>query len=169
MLTTHHERLDPAVRSALDALDVPYEVLACDPELADTAAFCRHYGMPLDQSVNVIVIASKKEPKQYAACLVLATTKLDVNHTARRLMGVKRLSFATDEETRTLTGMMVGGVTVFGLPRSLPIYVDSRVMALDDIILGGGNRSSKIRIESGVLRRLPNVSVVEGLAVDREP
>jgi prolyl-tRNA editing enzyme YbaK/EbsC (Cys-tRNA(Pro) deacylase) len=135
--------------------------------LADTAVFCEHYGVPLEKSVNTIIVASKKEPKQYAACLVLATTKLDVNHAVRRLMGVKKLSFANDDETKALTGMMVGGVTVFGLPKDLPIYIDSRVMGLDVAVFGGGDRSSKLKLVPSVLERLPEVSIVEGLALDR--
>jgi prolyl-tRNA editing enzyme YbaK/EbsC (Cys-tRNA(Pro) deacylase) len=161
------QALDPTVRSVLDALGAEYEVLPCDPELADTAVFCEHYGVPIEKSVNTIIVASKKEPKQYAACLVLATTKLDVNHTVRRLMGVKKLSFANNDETKALTGMMVGGVTVFGLPKDLPIYIDGRVMGLDYIVLGGGNRSSKIKLAPDVFERLPRTSVVEGLALDR--
>ena len=161
------DRLDQTVRSKLDALGVEYEVLPCDPDLADTAVFCEHYGVPIEKSVNTIIVASKKEPKQYAACLVLATTKLDVNHTVRRLMGVKKLSFANNDETKALTGMMVGGVTVFNLPKDLPIYVDSRVMGLDTIVLGGGNRSSKIKLAPEVLEQLPKVNVIEGLALDR--
>jgi prolyl-tRNA editing enzyme YbaK/EbsC (Cys-tRNA(Pro) deacylase) len=161
------DRLDPSVRSRLDALNAEYDVIPCDPELADTATFCEHYGVPLEKSVNTIIVASKKEPKRYAACLVLATTKLDVNHTVRRLMGVKKLSFADDDETKALTGMMVGGVTVFGLPEDLLVYVDSRVMGLDTIVLGGGNRSSKIQLAPQLLERLPGVKVVQGLALER--
>jgi prolyl-tRNA editing enzyme YbaK/EbsC (Cys-tRNA(Pro) deacylase) len=162
-----NDALDTTVRETLDALGVEYEVLPCEPELADTALFCEHYGVSLEKSVNTIIVASKKGPKQYAACLVLATTKLDVNHTVRKLMGVSKLSFANNDETKALTGMMVGGVTVFGLPENLPIYVDSRVMELDTIVLGGGNRSSKVMLSPDVLPRLPELRVVEGLALER--
>ena len=152
------------VTAVLDALGAPYEVMHIDPALADTAEFCAHYGIPLAQSVNTIVVASKKEPKQYCACLVLATTRLDVNHAVRKLMGVARVSFATGEETRALTGMLIGGVTVFALPPEMPIYVDERVMAPDWVIVGGGGRSTKIKLAPDVVRRLPNVTVVPGLA-----
>lgn len=138
--------------------------MACDPALADTAAFCAHYGVPPERTGNTIIVASKKEPKQYAACLVLATSRLDVNHAVARLMGVKKLSFAAAEETRGLTGMEVGGVTVFGLPAELPLYVDSRVMLLDEVLIGGGSRSWKIWIAPEALLRIPGASVVEGLA-----
>ena len=154
------------VTAVLDGLGASYEVMQIDPALADTAAFCAHYGIPLDQSVNTIVVASKKEPKQYCACLVLATTRLDVNHGVRKLMGVSRVSFASGEETKALTGMLIGGVTVFALPADLPIYVDERVMAPDWIIVGGGGRSTKIKLAPDILRRLPNLTVVPGLAGD---
>ena len=152
------------VVAVLDGLGVPYEVMHIDPALADTAEFCAHYGIPLDQSANTIIVASKKEPKQYCACLVLATTRLDVNHGVRKLMGVSRVSFASGDHTKALTGMLIGGVTVFALPDGLPIYVDERVMAPDWIIVGGGGRSTKIKLSPDALRRLPNVTVVPGLA-----
>jgi prolyl-tRNA editing enzyme YbaK/EbsC (Cys-tRNA(Pro) deacylase) len=156
--------IDRQVAGVLDRLGLPYEVMAIDPDFADTARFCERYGVPLDRSANTIVVASKKEPKQYAACVVLATTRLDVNHAVRKVMGVSRLSFASADETRTLTGMMIGGVTVFALPPDLPIYVDEAVMAPDWIIVGGGSRSTKIRIAPEALGRLPNAVVVPGLA-----
>jgi prolyl-tRNA editing enzyme YbaK/EbsC (Cys-tRNA(Pro) deacylase) len=157
------------VRAVLDGLGVPFEVMTIDPDFADTAQFCAKYGIPLDQSANTIVVASKKEPKQYCACLVLATTRLDVNHAVRKLMNVSRVSFASAEETRDLTGMVIGGVTVFALPEDLPIYVDERVMAPDWIIVGGGGRSTKLKLAPDVLRRLPTVTVVPGLASEMPP
>jgi prolyl-tRNA editing enzyme YbaK/EbsC (Cys-tRNA(Pro) deacylase) len=159
------DAIEQQVVQRLDALRVPYEVVRIDPEFADTARFCEQYSVPLERSANTIVVASKKEPRQYAACVVLATTRLDVNHAVRRLMGVAKLSFATAEETKTLTGMMIGGVTVFALPPDVPIYVDDRLMALDWLILGGGSRSMKIKTSPEIFRRVPNATVVEGLAL----
>ncbi len=156
--------IDTTVRRVLDTLGTPYEIVEIDPAFADTAAFCEKYGYGLDVSGNTIVVASKREPKQFAACLVLANTRLDVNHAVRRLMGASRVSFASAEETMTLTGMEIGGVTVLALPADLPVYVDDRVMALDYVILGSGSRSSKVRIAPAVLERLPSVRVVPGLA-----
>ena len=117
-------------------LGLPYEVIEIDPALADTALFCEHYGFPMEQSGNTIIVASKKEPKVFVACVVLATTRLDVNKRVRKLMGVSKASFASAEEMEVLTGMEVGGVTPFSLPKGLQLYVDSRVMELDWVILG---------------------------------
>ena len=158
---------EAGVLAALARLGIPYERMECDPEAADTAAFCARYGVPPEHSANTILVASKKEPKQYAACVVRATTVLDVNHAVKRLMGVSRLSFAAAEETVRVTGMLVGGVTPFGLPADLPLYVDEGVMALEWVILGGGGRSSKLRIAPADLRRVPNLQVVPGLAAER--
>ncbi len=158
--------VDRRVAEVLDGLGVPYEVMQIDPDFADTAAFCERYGIPLDQSANTIIVASKKEPKQYCACVVKATTRLDVNHAVKRLMGVSRVSFATADETKALTGMMIGGVTVFALPADLPIYVDDKLMSLDWVIVGGGSRSTKIKTSPEVFRRIPNATVVEALSTD---
>ena len=101
--------------ATLDQLAIDYEVISCDPELADTQAFCAHYGYPLSSSANVIIAAGKAEPRCYAACVLLATTRLDVNRSVRKRLGVSRASFASAEETHTMTGMEIGGVTPFGL------------------------------------------------------
>ena len=166
-MTTDGAAPDPekATRAVLDRLGLPYEVIPCDPRFADTAAFCERYGYPPDHAGNTIVVASKKEPRRYAACVVTATTRLDVTRTVRDLMGASKLSFASAEEMRQLTGMAVGGVTVFGLPDGLPLFVDARVVALDYVILGTGGRNGKIKVSPEVLGRLPNARIVAGLAL----
>lgn len=160
--------LERETLSALDRLGVPYELIPCDPEFADTAAFCERYGYPLDHAGNTIIVASKKDPKKYAACVVTGTTRLDVNHAVRNLLGVSKVSFASAEEMTQLTGMAVGGATVFGLPGDLPVFIDDRLMALDYVILGTGGRTSKIKISPEVFRRLPHTQIVRGLAVERQ-
>ena len=108
--------LDPLVLRAVLSNDVAHEVLPCDPDLADTAAFCAHYGFAIEQAANTILVASKKVvPPKYAACVVLGTTRLDVNKKVSELLAVKPLSFADEETTMKLTGMMLGGVTAFGI------------------------------------------------------
>ena len=152
------------VLAALQSLGIEHEVMECDPELADTALFCEHYNIPPEVSANVIIAAGKSDPRQYAACVLLATTRLDVNKCVRKKMGVKKCSFASAEETKALTGMEIGGVTALGLPESLPLMVDSKVMQCDYIILGGGSRSLKIKISPTVFDLTPNTEIVEGLA-----
>jgi prolyl-tRNA editing enzyme YbaK/EbsC (Cys-tRNA(Pro) deacylase) len=161
--------IEARVGEVLARLGLPYEVVQIDPAFADTAEFCERYGFPMEQSANTIVVGSKKEPRQYAACVVKATTRLDVNHTVRKLMGVPRLSFATAEETMTLTGMMIGGVTVFALPEGLPIYVDAALMDCAYVILGGGSRSTKIKIAPEVFARLAGTRIITGLAAPVSP
>lgn len=160
--------LERETRALLDRLGVPYEFIPCDPAFADTAAFCERYGYPPDHAGNTIIVVSKKEPRRYAACVVTATTRLDVNHAVRRLLGVSKVSFASAQEMTELTGMQVGGATVFGLPQEVPVFVDGRVMALDYVILGTGGRNGKIKVSPEVFRRLPNAAVVPDLALAKE-
>jgi prolyl-tRNA editing enzyme YbaK/EbsC (Cys-tRNA(Pro) deacylase) len=156
--------LDPLVQRAMLSNDVSYEVLPCDPDMADTAAFCAHYGFAIEQAANTILVASKKvAPPKYAACVVLGTTRLDVNKKVRELLAVRRLSFADEETTVNVTGMMIGGVTAFGID-DLPVYIDSAVMEQAQVVMGGGNRSSKLLLNPNELTKLPNVVVIEGLA-----
>ena len=159
--------LHPFVASRLRAAGVEHEVLECDPALADTAAFVAAYGIPPERSANTIVVASKGADPTFVACVLLATTSLDVNNVVRREMGVRKASFAGADAVRELTGMEIGGVTPFGLPDDLPVLVDARVMEPPWVVLGGGNRSSKLRIEPLALRSLPSVRVVDGLAIVR--
>ena len=159
--------LHPLVRAALEELGVAFEVMECDPALADTAAFVVAYGVPLEQSANTILVASKGSEPTYVACVLLATTSLDVNNVVRREMGVRKASFARADPVMELTGMEIGGVTPFGLPDDLPILVDARVMEPDWVVLGGGNRSSKLKIAPEALRALGSVRIIPGLAVAR--
>lgn len=156
--------ISDTVRRSLERLPLPWEIMPIDPAFADTEAFCREYEVPADRSANTIIVASKKEPKQFCACVVLADSRLDVNRTVRQLMGVPRASFASAEEMRALTGMEVGGVTPFGLPQSLPLYVDARVMQPSWVILGAGGRSAKVRISPNVFIEL-NATIVTGLGI----
>src|SRR5215467_8193712 len=152
------------VIEALEKLAVAFEPFSIDPTFADTAAFCEKYGYPAEQTCNTIIVASKKEPKHYCACTVLSPTKLDVNKTVTKLMGVSKASFASAEEMHALTGMEVGGVTPFSLPTGVPLYVDSRVMQPEWVIIGGGGRSLKVKIPPEAFVRAGAV-IVPGLAL----
>ena len=158
--------LDPRVRQALDDGGIEYEVLECAPELADTAEFCAHYGIPATEACNAIIVVVKTEPRRFLACLVRADTRLDVNRKVRDLVGTKKLSFASAEETKELTGQLIGGVSIAGLPPELPLYIDERVMEQPRIIIGGGNRTSKARLAPGELLKLPNAQVAD-IAIPR--
>lgn len=141
-----------------------YRLFPCDPLLADTAAFCAAYGFSLGHSANTILVVGKSDPPVYAACIVLATHRLDVNRSVRGRLGTRKASFASPEETRDLTGHEIGGVTAFGLPDGLPILVDAAVMEPERIVLGGGSRSWKVLAPPSILLTLPGAEVVEGLA-----
>ncbi len=154
---------DPVLRAAT-ATGHPFEVVPCDPALADTAEFCAAYGYTLDQSANAIVVVGKADPRVYATCLVLATTRLDVNGVVRRRLGVKKASFASADETIELTGMQIGGVTPYGLPDGLPLWIDRRIMDCEQVIVGGGSRDRKLLVPPQSLAALPWAEVVDDLA-----
>jgi prolyl-tRNA editing enzyme YbaK/EbsC (Cys-tRNA(Pro) deacylase) len=146
-----------------------YELFPCDPSLADTAAFCAAYGFAMQDSANTIVVIGKSDPPVYAACVVLATHRLDVNRVVKQRLGTRKASFASPDETATLTGMAIGGVTAFGLPAGLPLWVDAAVMGRDRVVLGGGSRSWKVIAAPSILLTVANVEVVEGLAAPAPP
>ena len=152
------------VQKALAALQADFTVIDIDPAFTHTADFCARYGYSPEGSANAIVVASKRPAGHNAVCVATATTRLDVNRRVRGLLGVRKLSFASAELTMKLTGMEIGGVTPFGLPADLPVYVDARIMSLDKILVGGGDRSTKISVDPEVFGRIPSVSVIEDLA-----
>ncbi|MEO5940587.1 MAG: YbaK/EbsC family protein [Candidatus Limnocylindrales bacterium] len=144
-----------------------FELFACEPALADTAAFCAAYGFDPADSANTIVVIGKADPPVYAACVVLATHRLDVNRVIKQRLATRKASFASPDETRALTGMEIGGVTAFGLPEGLPLWVDAAVMERERIVLGGGSRSWKVIAAPAILRSLPGVEIVANLAAPR--
>ena len=158
---TEKSILHDRVREALDDAGAEYEVLACEPHLADTAEFCAHYGISPDEACNAILVVLKTTPRRYVACLVRADTRLDVNRRVADLTGVKRLSFASSEDTAELTGQLIGGVSIAGLPPDVPLYIDERVMERPRVIIGGGNRHSKARLAPSELLKLPSATVAD--------
>lgn len=161
------DAVEASVVAHLDRLGLAYELVPCDPDLADTAAFCEAYGVAPEDSANTIVVVGKRsgEPDAHVACVVLATTRLDVNHAVRRRLGVRKASFAGPEATVALTGMRIGGVTAFGLPPGVPLWVDALVLTRPSVILGGGSRRVKVRTAPSSLLAVDGVEVVEGLAL----
>ncbi len=166
-MTAQHDPDREALEAALAGRG-PYELFPCDPAFADTASFCAHYGFDPADSANTIVVVGKGAEPVYAACVVLATHRLDVNRVVKGRFG-RKASFASPEETRALTGHEIGGVTAFGLPEDLPVWVDAAVMTRDKIVLGGGSRSWKVIAPPAILRTLPSAAVVEGLANPATP
>ncbi len=153
----------PEIQSFLEHSGLAFEVWPCDPELADTARFCEHYGVALENSANAILVRSRTGERKYVLCVLLATHRLNTNHTVRKKMGARKVSFASAEETRELTGMEIGGVTPLCLPAGLPLWIDAAVMECEYIVLGGGNRSSKIKADPRILLLDPSAEVVAEL------
>lgn len=161
------ERSEAVVLDAVERLGVDFEVVEIDPAYAATADFCERYGYDPEQSGNCIVVASRTDPPQYVACVVRATRRLDVNRRVRKLMGVRRASFAPPEDTMRLTGMVPDGVTPFGLPEGMPLYLDGGLLERDRVVVGGGSRRIKLVVPPEALRAVPGAEVVDDLA--REP
>jgi len=155
----------PKIRQYLEQCGFAFEIWPCDPDLADTARYCEHYNVPLENSANAILVRSKTGEKKYALCVLRATDRLNGNHTVRKKLGARKVSFASAEETRELTGMEIGGVTPICLPKSLPIWIDAAVMDCDYIVLGGGNRISKLKVSPLAIAEQVNAEVVETLAI----
>ena len=161
-------RPDLLAQPVIQALETHHidEVLVAqiDPDLADTAAFCETYRVPLEISANCVVVAGKRDGMQrVAACVVLATTRADVNNVVRKRLDVRKASFLVMEEAVVATGMEYGGITPIGLPDDWPVLVDAAVVDIPYVIVGSGVRRSKIVIPGKALAALPSAEVVEGL------
>ena len=150
--------LDEAVSSAVGVAEI-------DPAAADTAAFCERYGVSLADSANCVVITGRRDGEpRYAACVILATTRADVNNTARRELDVRKASFAAMDDAVAQTGMEYGGITPVGLPAAWPVLVDALVADTPTVIIGSGLRRSKLVLPGKLLASLPGARVIEGLA-----
>jgi prolyl-tRNA editing enzyme YbaK/EbsC (Cys-tRNA(Pro) deacylase) len=145
------------------AAELGVDVIDCDPALADTADFCRAYGYALEDSANCVVVVGKSTPPVFAACLVLASTRLDVNGVVRRRLGTRKASFASPDDVVALTGMEIGGVTPLSLPADLALWVDGRVMERPRVVVGGGSRACKVVGAPHFLTKL-GAEVVDDLA-----
>jgi prolyl-tRNA editing enzyme YbaK/EbsC (Cys-tRNA(Pro) deacylase) len=140
-------------------------VVEIDPALADTAKFCAAYGSPLSASANCVVVSGRRSGEErLAACLVLATTRADVNGVVRRRLDVRKASFAPMDAAVELTGMAYGGITPIGLPPDWPLLLDPAVAQAPELVVGSGVRGSKLLVPGPVLAALPNAEVVESLA-----
>ena len=137
-------------------------VAEIDPHLADTATFCETYDVAPDASANCVVVAGRRgDEVTYAAVMILATDRADINKVVRKELGVRKVSFADQEDAETRTGMIQGGITPIGLPDGWPILVDRAVVEPEWVVVGSGIRGSKIILPGGMLIRLPYAEVLE--------
>lgn len=165
--------LAPAVAAALLAWPAAAPVAADDilvapinPDVADTAAFCAEYEVALEVSANCVVVAGKRAGEtRYAACVVLATTRADINGVVRRHLDVRKASFLPMAQAVEVTGMEYGGITAIGLPSGWPILVDAAIVEKPAVVIGSGVRSSKIVLPGSALAALPNAVVFTGLGL----
>lgn len=161
--------LAPVVAEALAARSgkLPADAVGVseiDPDLADTAAFCDRYGVALEESANCVVVAGRRDGEtRFAACVVLATTRADVNGLVRRQLDVRKASFAATDVAVRETGMEYGGITPIGLPANWPVFIDAAVAAGPRVVIGSGVRRSKLTLPGEALGRLPGAAVLEGL------
>jgi prolyl-tRNA editing enzyme YbaK/EbsC (Cys-tRNA(Pro) deacylase) len=154
------------VAAALDGLPARdgVGVAEIDPELADTAAFCERYQVSPADSANCVVVTGKRDGQaRFAACVVLATTRADVNGLARRRLDVRKASFAATELAVAETGMEYGGITPIGLPSGWPVLIDAAVAAAPRVVIGSGIRRSKLTLPGAVLAGLPGAEVLDAL------
>lgn len=153
------------VVDALAASQLTVQAAPIDPELADTAEFCAHYGVLMEDSANCVIIAGRRaDTVSYAACVVLATTRADVNGVVRKRLAARKASFAAMDEAVALSGMEYGGITPIGLPDSWPVLVDAAVLERDVVVIGSGLRRSKLALPAQQLVSLPAAEVIDGLA-----
>ena len=162
--TERPDLLGAPVAAALSLLPGPAWVAEIDADLADTAAFCAAYDVPLESSANCVVVAARRAGQTtLAACLVLATTRADVNGLVRRHLGARKASFAPQDVAVAESGMEFGGITPVGLPADWPLLIDPEVEAADFVVIGSGIRGGKLAVAGSLLAALPVAEVLDGL------
>jgi prolyl-tRNA editing enzyme YbaK/EbsC (Cys-tRNA(Pro) deacylase) len=142
-----------------------FQVAAIDPDVADTAAFCERYGVPLEASANCVIVAARRGGDvRLAACVVLATTRADVNGVVRKRLDARKASFAPQDQAVAETGMEYGGITPFGLPPAWPVLVDEAVTEQPYAVVGSGVRRSKLVVPGAALAEITTAEVLPDLA-----
>jgi prolyl-tRNA editing enzyme YbaK/EbsC (Cys-tRNA(Pro) deacylase) len=162
----HPELLATSVQTALTKIDSAEQVgvVEIDPAVADTTAFCDKYGVRPDESANCVVVAARREgTTRLAACVILATTRADVNGLVRRRLDARKVSFAPMEDAISETGMEYGGITPIGLPTGWPVLIDDAVALHPRVVIGSGLRMSKLVMPGRVLSSLPLAEVIRAL------
>jgi prolyl-tRNA editing enzyme YbaK/EbsC (Cys-tRNA(Pro) deacylase) len=140
-------------------------VAEIDPSVSDTASTQAEFGLDPETLANCVVVGGRREGgERLAACVVLASTRADVNGVVRRLLDVRKASFLPAGRAVELTGMEYGGITPVGLPASWPVLVDRRVARADLVVIGSGVRRSKLLVPGSLLAGLAAAEVVDGLA-----
>jgi len=158
--TNHPDLLAEPVRAAVT--EVPAQVAPIDPGLADTAAFCAEYDVALAASANCVIVHGKRAGEStYAAVIVLATHRADVNGVIRKHLGVRKISFAAQDDAVGRTGMEYGGITPLGLPADWPVLIDAAVAEAGPVVIGSGIRGSKLLVDGADLAKLPTAEVLE--------
>ena len=150
-----HKTVEEIYNTNLDKL----EVFECADEFSDTQSFCDHYGYKIEDSCNAILIKSKKPEEFYTLFCVLGSTRLDVNHKAKSLMGARKVSFASKEEAEEITSQIYGGISPLGLVPEIKIFIDKEVLTREKIFIGAGNRVSKFFLKPEALIELTQGSV----------
>jgi prolyl-tRNA editing enzyme YbaK/EbsC (Cys-tRNA(Pro) deacylase) len=139
-------------------------VVEIDPDLSDTARNQEAYGLPPETLANCVVVAGRREGvEKVAACMVLASTRADVNNVVRRRLDVRKATFLAREDAVERTGMEYGGITPIGLPDDWPVLVDAAVAAQPVLVIGSGVRRSKLMLPGDLLAALPTAETVESL------
>jgi prolyl-tRNA editing enzyme YbaK/EbsC (Cys-tRNA(Pro) deacylase) len=154
------------VAEALAAGALPgAEVAAIEPEYADTEALSDAYDVPMEVSANCVIVTGRRgQLQRHAACVVLATTRVDVNNVVRRHLEARKASFASADFATEATGMEYGGITPVGVPGDWPVLVDTRVVESPVVVIGSGVRGSKLVVAGKALADLPGAAVIDGLA-----
>jgi prolyl-tRNA editing enzyme YbaK/EbsC (Cys-tRNA(Pro) deacylase) len=142
------------------------EVAEIDPAYADTEALCGQYDVDPGESANCVVVAGRRgEAVTFAACLLLASTRADVNGVVRRHLGARKASFAPMDTAVGESGMEYGGITPIGLPPGWPLLIDAAVADSPYVVIGSGRRRGKLLVPGKALAGLPGAVVLEGLGV----
>ncbi len=161
----YRELVAPPVGDALTAGQLAVRAAPIDPQVADTAEFCARYGVSMQDSANCVIIAGRRaDTVSYAACVVLATTRADVNGVVRKRLGARKASFAPMDDAVALSGMEYGGITPIGLPEGWPVLIDAAVLEREVVVIGSGLRRSKLALPASRLTDLPAAEVVADLA-----
>lgn len=167
------DRLDLVAKPVADALSrwpnqaslKEIGIVEIDPQYSDSANFCEQFKVDLQLATNCVIVEARRgDQRWFAAVLIPASSRADINGIARRTLGARSVSFAPMEVAVRESGMEYGGITPIGLPGEWPLLIDAAVMHSDVRILGAGKRCAKLVVPGNILKELPSSVILENLA-----
>ena len=166
-VASHPEYVAPKMLSFLKSHELTgkIQVAQIDPQYADGKKLSEAYGVDINQELNCLAFAGKRDGQiRYEAVVVPYGKRVNSGAVLKHAMDATKPSFANLDDVIAMTCMEFGSITPVGLPDDWQVLIDSSVKELDEVIIGGGHVDAKFKTKPQILAQLPHAKFVDQLA-----